>query len=147
MAFKFSTGLRNDMMGTSGFKAQMDSCRVRIYAGTEPATADADLGGATLLCELTSGGDGSTNLTFGTPSGATISKNSGETWSGTPVATGVATFFRVIKTADTGTASTTDDRVQGGVGTLGADMNLSSTTFTSGVPFTLNYFSVNLPTA
>lgn len=147
MAFKFSTGLRNGMMGASGFKALMDNCWVRIYAGTEPATADAALGGATLLDELTVSGDGITGLTFGTPANATISKASGEVWSGTAVATGDATFFRVVKTSDTGAASTTDLRVQGSVGELGADMNLSDATFTSGVPFTLNYFSINLPTA
>lgn len=147
MAFKFSTGLRNGMMGASGFKALMDSCRVKIYAGTEPSTADAALGGATLLCELTVSGDGLTSLTFGTPAGGTISKASGEVWSGTAVATGDGTFFRAVKTTDTEAASTTDLRIQGSVGELGADMNLSDATFTSGTPFTLNYFSVNLPTA
>lgn len=134
------------MMGATGFKALMDSSRIRIYAGTEPATADAALGGATLLNELTVSG-GETNLTFGTPVAATIAKSSGESWSGTPVATGVATFFRLVKTSDSGGASTTDLRIQGTVGTLGADMNVSNATMTSGVAFPpLNYFSVNLPT-
>lgn len=147
MAFKFSTGLRNGMLGATGFKALMDGFRVRIYAGTTPDTADAALGGATLLCELTVSGDGTTNLNFGSPSGAIISKAAGEVWSGTAVATGDATFFRAVKTTDTGAASTTDLRIQGTVGELGADMNLSDATFTSGTPFTLNYFSVALPTA
>lgn len=145
MAFKHSTGLRNGMMGSQGFKALMDGGRVRIYAGTEPATADAALGGATLLNELTVNGDGSTNLTFAAPANAVITKASGEVWSGTSVATGVATFFRYVKPADAGGASTTDLRIQGTVAALGADMNLSSTSFTSGTPFTLNYFSDTLP--
>lgn len=147
MAFKFSTGLRNGMLGASGFKALMDGFRIRIYAGTAPATADAELGGATLLCELTVNGDGITNLNFGSPAAAIISKAAGEVWSGTAVSTGGATFFRAVKTTDTEAASTTDLRIQGTVGELGADMNLSDATFTSGTPFTLNYFSVALPTA
>lgn len=147
MAFKHSTGLRNGMMGSQGFKALMDSCRVRIYAGTEPATADAAIGGATLLNELTVNGDGTTNLTFGSPSNVVITKASGEVWSGTSVASGTASFFRVVKTTDTGALSTTELRIQGTVAELGADMNLSSTAFTSGTPFTLNYFSDTLPSA
>jgi len=146
MAFKFSTGLRNGMMGASGFKALMDNCFVDIYQGTEPATADAALGGATLLCRLTVSGDGTTGLTFGTPTGAVLSKASAEAWSGTASNTGVGSFFRVVKTGDTGDLSASALRVQGSVGTLGADMNLSNPSFTSGTPFTLNVFNVALPT-
>lgn len=146
MAFKFSTGLRNGMLGTSGFKALMDTCFVKIYAGAEPATADAELGGATLLCTLTVGDDGTTGVSFAAPSGGVVTKNTSESWTGTASGTGVGTFFRVVKSTDTEAASTTDLRIQGSVGTLGADMNLSSASFTSGTPFTLNYFSVALPT-
>lgn len=147
MAFKFSTGLRNGMLGTSGFKALMDNCFVKVYAGTEPATADDSIGSATLLATLTVGGNGTTGLTFAAPVGDTITKNTSEAWTGTAVATGVGTFFRVVKGTDTGASSTTEARIQGSVGTLGADMNLSSASFTSGTPFTLNYFSVALPTS
>lgn len=147
MSFKFSTGLRNGMLGSTGFKGLMDNCFVKIYAGTEPASADDAIGGATLLDTLTVSDDGTTGLTFAAPVGDTITKNTSEAWTGTATGTGVATFFRVVKAADTGAASTTDLRIQGSVGTLGADMNLSSASFTSGTPFTLNYFSVALPTA
>jgi hypothetical protein len=147
MSFKYSTGLRTGMLGSQGFKALMDNCVLKIYAGAEPATADAELGAATLLCTLTVGGDGSTGLTFAPPAAGVITKNTSESWTGTASGTGVGTFFRVVKSADTEAASTTDLRIQGSVGTLGADMNLSSASFTSGTPFTLNYFSSALPTA
>jgi hypothetical protein len=147
MAGKISTGLRNGMLGSTGFKGLMDDFRLRVYAGDIPATADAALGGAVLLAEYTESDDGTTGLTFGTPSGATIAKNTGETWSSTPVANGVGTFFRCEKSGDDGTLSTSALRIQGDVGTLGAIMNVSNATYTIGVPVTLNYFLVNFPTA
>ncbi len=143
---KFSTGLRTSMLGTDGLKAALgSSALLKIYAGTVPADADAALGGATLLCTVSDASTG-TGLTLDTPAGASVSKLGSQVWSGVNAATNTATFFRLVAGADDGTASTSAPRVQGTVSATGlGDMLLTSTTFTSTETFTLNYFSVALP--
>ena len=144
---KFSTGLRNGMLATSSFKDQVDGSRLYLYAGTEPTTADAAIGSATLLATLTESGDGTTGLTFGTASAGVISKATAEVWSTTSITTGgVAAFWRLQASGDTGDASTSAVRVQGSIGGVDADMLLGNTTLVSGEPFSLSYFNVALPT-
>ena len=144
---KFSTGLRNGMLSTSSFKALVDGSRLYLYAGTEPATADAAIGSATLLATLTESGDGTTGLTFGTASAGVISKATAEVWSTTSITTGgVAALWRLQASGDTGDASTSAVRVQGSIGGVDADMLLGNTTLVSGEPFSLSYFNVALPT-
>ena len=67
-------------------------------------------------------------------------------WSGVNVATGTATFYRHVGAADDGTLSTTQPRIQGTVGTVGAELNLSSTSLTTGATQTIDYYSIALPT-
>lgn len=142
---KFSTGIRDGMLGSSGFKEVMDGGFLKIYGGTVPADADAALGSATLLCTLSVNSTG-TGLSFAAPAGGSISKAS-EIWSGVNVATGSGTFFRFVAAADDGTASTTAPRVQGTVSTTASgDMLLQSTAFVATETFTLNHFNVSLPT-
>ena len=144
---KFSTGLRNGMLATSSFKTLVDGGRLYLYAGTEPATADAAIGSATLLATLTESGDGTTGLTFGTASAGVISKAAAEVWSTTSITTGgVAAFWRLQASDDAGDASTSAVRVQGSIGGVDADMLLGNTTLVSGEPFSLSYFNVALPT-
>jgi hypothetical protein len=89
-----------------------------------------------------------TGITFAsTASGGTIVKNSGEVWSGVNVATGTATFYRLVAAGDTGASSTTEARVQGTVATSGADLNLTSTSLTSAATQSIDYYSLTLPTA
>lgn len=52
MTIKASTGLRNSMLVTGSLRSLLNGGRINIYAGAAPATADADLGGATLLLSL-----------------------------------------------------------------------------------------------
>jgi hypothetical protein len=92
---------------------------LKIYAGTVPANANAALGGATLLGTLTF-----SNPAFGAASSgvATASAITSDT---SADATGTATFFRITNAAGTVI-------IQGNVDTSGADLNLSSTSITSG---------------
>lgn len=141
MAQKMSTGLCNKLLDTDCFREIFDLGFVKIYSGTVPATADAALGGATLLCTVSINSTG-TGLEFAaTASGGVLAKDSGDTWSGTNAATGTASFYRLVAVGDDGTSSSTQARVQGTIGTGGSDMNVGSTTLTSGQPFTLNYFT------
>ena len=140
-----STGLRNHLLGAGSLKDGLDGGVIRIYSGAVPADADASIGAATLLCTVSLNDTGSGITLDATPSGGVIQKDAGETWSGTPVATGVASFFRFSGTADAGALSTTEVRAQGTVGTVLTDMIVASTTFTASVLRQIDAFAIGMP--
>lgn len=143
---KRSTGLRNHMLAVGSLKSALDGTVIKIYGGTEPASADDGLSGNTLLCIITQGGDGVSGLTLAADaSGGQITKNPGEVWEGEVVASGVATFFRQEFLPDTGEASTTAIRLQGTVSNIGADMNFSDTAFIVGDARKLNFYVASIP--
>lgn len=156
---KVSSGLRKLMLDTGSFKATMDGCILKFYAGPEPEFADSPIDGTdnTLLCDVYNGNDGSTPLTFGagalvTPVGnatiITLDKNAAETWAGTNVTSGTATFFRLELPADDQASSISHPRVQGTVSAAGADLNLTGgVTLTAGQTQPVDYFTVTFPTA
>lgn len=138
---KMSTGLCNQLLDTAPLRDIFELGFIKVYAGTVPATADASIGSATLLCTVSVNSTG-TGLSFdAAASGGVIAKDPGDVWSGTNAATGAATFYRVVAVGDTGALSTTQPRIQGTCGTGGADMNMGTTTLTSAATFTLNYFT------
>ena len=147
MALKTSTGLRNAMLVDGSLAAAFDLGRIEIYAGTVPGTADEAIpGGATLLCTITNNST-ATGTTMDTVAYAgSVSKAPAEVWSGVNVATGTATFYRHVGATDDGTLSTTQPRLQGTVGTVGAELNLSAINLTNGATQTIDYYSVALPT-
>lgn len=145
MTAKFSTGLRNGMLNATGFKEAFTTGELRIFSGSAPADADAAETG-TLLVTISKDGAGDP-LGFGTPAAGVLSKNSGETWQGTIDSSGTATHWRLVNTADDGSASTTLARVQGTVAAAGADMNLTDPTLTATEVQPINFFAVALPTA
>lgn len=144
---KVSTGLRDAMMATGSFKSVMDNCVMRLYSGTVPATADAALGSAALVCPVTDDATAG-GLDFGSAAvDGVLSKDAAQIWRGLNVATATPTFYRLETSVDDGTASTTQSRVQGTVGLAGADLNLSSTALISGASQSIDFYSVALPTA
>jgi hypothetical protein len=146
MALKLSTGLRNKLLDTGSLKSTFAAGFIKIYAGTVPADADSSIGSATLLCTISVSSSG-TGINFATSaSGGSISKASGETWSGVNAATGTATFYRHVAVGDDGTSSTTQARMQGLVGTAGAELNLTSVSLNSGATQAIDYYTVALPT-
>lgn len=148
MSIKLSTGLRNAALVTGSLKSLLDGKVLKLYAGTVPATADAALGGATLVCTVSNDATG-TGLTFdGTPVNAVLFKTAAEIWRGVNAATASVSFYRLEAAADAGGASTTEQRVQGTIGAGGgADMNLSSVALTTGASQNIDFFSIELPTA
>jgi len=153
MALKFSTGYRNAAaaaaLGIAPSASIMDGCVLMAYAGPEPASADADIGGATLLATYSKGGDG-TPLAWGAPAGGSVSKPSGDVWSATAVATGTTVFFRYQLPDDDGTASTTAVRIQGKVGLVSdpaADLALSFPAMVAGAPQTIEAASATVPSS
>lgn len=141
MAFKYSTGFKNAILDTGSVKGTFDGGSITVYAGTVPADADAAHSGNTALVTFTVASTGL--LLASSASGGSISKSSSQTWSGTAGATSTATFFRYTQSGDTGASSSTAKRIQGTVGTAGADMNLSSVSINSGTTYTLDYFALS----
>jgi hypothetical protein len=90
---------------------------IRLYDGTQPTNANTAISTQTLLVSLTIVGG------FGTDSNGTITL--GAVTSGTAVASGTATFFRIVKSDGTTVV------MDGSVGTSGSDLNLNTTTVAS----------------
>ena len=145
MSLKSSTGLRSKLLDTGSLKATMALGFIKIYTGAEPANADAAVTG-TLLCTISVNSTG-TGISFDTAAvGGVLSKAPGEVWSGVNAAGGTATYYRHVAVGDDGTLSTTQARIQGTVGTAGAELNLSSAVLANGATQTIDYYSVTLPT-
>ncbi len=146
MALKLSTGLRDKLMDTGSLKSIFAGGLIKIYSGAAPADADAAVTG-TLLCTISLNSTG-TGVNFDTAAvGGILSKAPAEVWSGNNSATGVAAYYRHVASGDNGASSTTQARIQGSVATVGADLNLSSTSLTSGASQTVDYYSVTIPAA
>lgn len=114
---KYSNGTRDaQQQGLITYAGS--GAKICIYQGTQPANANTAISGQTLLveCDLASN--------FGTDSNGTLTL--GTVNSGTAVATGTAQFFRIFKSDGTTVI------MDGSVSTSGADMNLSSTSISTG---------------
>lgn len=145
MALQVSTGLRNAMLAGSSLKAALALGSIKIYSGAPPATADAAVTG-TLLTTIKVN-SGATGLSMDAAAIDGVLSKAAEVWSGTNAATGVAGYYRHVGASDDGTLSTTQPRLQGRVATSGAELNLSSTSLTSGATQTIDYYSIALPAA
>jgi hypothetical protein len=146
MTFKASTGLRNNLLKGNDLYTQLLAGFINIYSGSVPATADAAVTG-TLLCTISINSTGAgINLENSAPSGGVIVKETTEIWSGVNAATGTATYYRHVGSADTGALSTTQPRLQGAVGVVGAELNLSSVSLVAAATQTIDFYSIALPT-
>lgn len=148
MAIKSSTGLAAYMAVTGSMKDAFDLGFIKVYSGTEPATADAAETGS-LLWTISKDGDG-TGLTFAAAAvGRAMVKTEAHTWGGATTA-GTAGYWRLVAASDTGGSSTSQVRIQGTCGsTAGADLYMSSTTLSTDAALlakTLAAVSIALPT-
>jgi len=106
---------------------------LKIYTGSQPATADTAASG-TLLATFTLN-----DPAFGAASNGVI------TLAGTPktvaaAATGTAGWFRIE-------TSTPGNVLDGSVGTSGQQINLNTTSITSGVNVTITSGTITMPTS
>ena len=130
MALKFADEVKNPML--DGFESGVGTApTLEIWSGTEPAdTSAADAGDGAVLASMTLPSDFMGNAAGGVKALAGV-------WQDLSAdATGTATHFRMKKGANV--------RVQGSVGTSGADMNLSSVSLTAGQSVTINTFTLNM---
>jgi len=144
---RLSTGLANAMVGDQGMRSAFENegMVLNIYAGTPPASADAELDGATLLVQISGGGNGN-DLSFEGPENGVLLKDSNQQWLGTVAADGTPTFYRLQSQSDDGSSSTTAVRVQGTVGITG-DLKLGTTGLVEGNPQSVDYYQLRLPLA
>lgn len=128
MALSYSTAIRNAQLDAIT-TAVGTTAKLRIYSGTRPANVAASITG-TLLAELTC------NATFApSASGGVLTLNS-ITSDSSADNTGTATHFRLWNSA----ASTA--MIDGDVGTSGSDLNLNSTSLTSGGSVAVTSFTI-----
>ena len=153
MTIRFSTGLRNGMLNATGLKEAFANGTLKLFSGPQPASADAAEQG-TLLCQITlacgafTPGVGTNGINFDAPVSAVIDKAAAETWSGTAVAAGTLGWFRFQgNAADAGGSSTTLSRIDGTIGTSGADLNLANITMEVGTPVSISEAQFTFPAA
>lgn len=116
MAVNFTNAMNNTRSATISTAAGA-SATFKIYTGSAPTNADTGVTG-TLLVTLTGA------ATFGTSTTGVLTL--GAVASGTAVATGTAGYCRVATSGGTAICDLTL------VGTSGSDLNLNSTSITSG---------------
>lgn len=131
MTCKLADAARNAM--TDARAGLMVSGTVKIYSGTQPATADTAPSGSLLATfTLDSSPFGSSGSPAGTATAADVpfSVNAG--------ATGQAGYYRVEGSGGT-------DVEDGACGTSGTEMTLSTTSLVSGVAVTITAWTLNQP--
>lgn len=144
---RLSTGLADAMVGDQGMRSAFENegMVLNIYAGTPPASADAELAGAALLVQISGGGTGN-DLSFEGPVNGVLLKDSNQQWLGTVAVDGTPTFYRLQGQGDSGGASNTAIRVQGTVGIAG-DLKLGTTSLVAANPQSIDYYQLRLPLA
>lgn len=128
---RITAGVANAMLNAA-YEPGCDGGNLLIYSGTQPAAGGGALSGNTLLATFPMG-----SPAFGAASGGILTANS----IGTSVAaaTGTATWFRLMDSTSTTTY------LDGSVGTSGADLNLASTSITSGSVLAITSFTITEP--
>jgi hypothetical protein len=133
-------------MITGALRTALTDYVIRIYGGTVPTLPEDSIAGNTLLCTI-SDDDTGAGLDFeAAVTNGLLTKEGSQVWSGTCVADGTATFYRLVDSTDTGASSSSFRRVQGTVGLAGADLNVTNTSFVTDEEKRIDYFSIGMLT-
>lgn len=147
MSFRLSTGMRNKLLdggATGGYKNALNLGFIAILTGSQPTSPDSPATG-TLLGTVSVNGAG-TGLTFDASVAGVLSKAAAETWRFTGLADGTAGWFRHYAPGDTITnTSTTAARIDGAIGTSGAELNLTNLAITTGQVNTCDTYTITQP--
>lgn len=151
MTTRLSTGLRTALAGTGGgFSTIFANGIIEIYSGAQPANADAAVTG-TLLGTVTKAsgaftpGVATNGLTWAAAASGVAGKST-DVWSFNGIAAGTAGWYRLKGNGvDAGGISTTLARMDGSVGTSGADLNLSNLVIAIGAPNTIDSYTFTIP--
>ncbi len=138
------------MLNATGIKEALANGVIYIYSGPQPASADDAVQG-TLLGRVTQDAgafaftDPTNGLEFDAPVGAVLNKAAAENWKFNGLADGTAGWFRFMgNPTDNLGSSTTLPRIDGNIGTFGADLNLSNINIVDGAPNTIDVFRLSM---
>lgn len=152
MSIMISGAFRDDLLDTGSLYDVLTGSPgmvIYIFAGTVPASPEAAATSNTLLCTISTTGTGAA-LDFETSaSSGVLPKASADVWSGICSDSGTATFYRLAPVGDTHVEDTggTILRLQGTVGLAGADLNVTSTTFTASQEKRIDYYVIGMLTS
>jgi hypothetical protein len=111
----------------------LNSGFLRIYSGTQPATADTALAGNTLLAELALNATAFAAASSGSKTAGSITADSSAD------ATGTAAWASLVKS---GGVRATDTVMDMSVGTSGANLNLNSVAIQSGAAVSVTSLTI-----
>lgn len=148
MTTKLSTGLRNAMVGLSGFAGALNGGVILVYSGPQPVSADAKATG-TLLGRISldgadwNAGEPAGGLVLDAAAGGGVAKPSNAVWRFVAVAAGNIGWFRHVGNApDNGEISMLLPRLDGSAST---DAKFSTTQVIVGQPVTIDVYSFQIP--
>lgn len=125
---------------------------IKIFSGTQPASADSAETGTELVKITNNGGahvtaTGENGLEFNDDATAgVLSKLTTQTWKGSPGNTGTAGWFRFYAQEGTAGANSTAVRFDGACGLSGAELNMATLSIEIGTDFTINQFEISVAT-
>jgi hypothetical protein len=128
MALKFPAAFRTTRAGTVTTRAG-NAALLRIYSGTRATDSDTAIGAQVKLAELTCGTPFAPGATSGVLTANAITNANA-------LATGSATWFRLVDSTGTTTIMDGDVSVSGG----GGDLQLVTVSITSGQPVSVTSF-------
>ncbi len=133
-AARFSNAAVNTALNAE--TALLNNGYLRIYSGSQPATADTALSGQTLLAELRFA-----NPTAFAAAVAGVATANAITADASANNTGTATWFRCLQSDGTTVVCDGDVSVTGG----GGNLELATTSITAGTQVQVTAFTVTLP--
>jgi hypothetical protein len=125
---------------------------IKIFSGTQPASADSAESGTELVKITDNGGThsvstGENGLQFADDATAgVLAKLSTQTWKGSPSNNGTAGWFRYYAQEGTTGPSSSAVRFDGACGLSGEELNMATLTITIGTDFTINQFEIQVST-
>ena len=150
MTIRLSTGMRDAINNggvNGGVKGALTLGFIYIFTGAQPTNADTGAPGV-LLGKVTLNGDGVTGINLGNSANGVIEKAAAEAWRFVGLADGAAGWWRYSEPSDSPTAnSNTSKRIDGSIGTAGADANIANTNIVTGAVSTVDQFSITMPGA
>jgi hypothetical protein len=118
--------------GVDAITALLNSGKIQIYDGAQPATADTAIGSQVLLAELTFGATAFAAAVAGVAAANAITQDSSANASGT------ASWFRAVKSDGTAV-------FDGSVGTASANLIVNTTAIVAGVPVACSSLTYTFP--
>jgi hypothetical protein len=144
MSIQITGALRDHLLVTDSLTGALTGMIIRIYGGTVPSLPEDSISGNTLLCTISNNKTG-TGLEFeATAYNGLLTKKGAQVWAGDCATDGTATFYRLSGTGDTGGLSLSEKRVQGTVGSAGADLNVTSVSFIEDEEKRIDYYSIGM---